>query len=70
MLILWIVFHGEDDDTDIEYVDFSKFVVASNWLVCWNCMIMDGPAMLHGLYFWLTWYVLIMYDCIMVDVTF
>ena len=30
MLILWIVFQGEDDDADIEYVGFSKFVVASN----------------------------------------
>ena len=43
-----MVFQKEDDDADIESVDFSKFVVASNWLVCWNCMIMDGPAMLHG----------------------
>ena len=23
-------FQGEDDDTDIEYMDFPKFVVASN----------------------------------------
>ena len=30
MLILWIVFQREDDDADIEFVDFSKFVVASN----------------------------------------
>ena len=30
MLILWIVFQREDDDADIESVDFSKFVVASN----------------------------------------
>ena len=30
MLILWIIFQGEDDDTDIEYMDFPKFVVASN----------------------------------------
>ena len=30
MLILWIVFQGEDNDADIESVDFSKFVVASN----------------------------------------
>ena len=30
MLILWIVFQEEDDDADIESVDFSKFVVASN----------------------------------------
>ena len=30
MLILWIVFQGEDDDADIESVDFPKFVVASN----------------------------------------
>ena len=30
MLILWIVFQKEDDDADIESVDFSKFVVASN----------------------------------------
>ena len=30
MLILWIVFQREDDDVDIESVDFPKFVVASN----------------------------------------
>ena len=48
MLILWIVFKGEDGDGDIESVDFPKFMVVSNYLVCWNCMIMDGPAMLHG----------------------
>ena len=30
MLILWIVFQGEDDDADIEYMDFPKFVVANN----------------------------------------
>jgi len=30
MLILWIVLQREDDDADIEYVDFSKFMVASN----------------------------------------
>ena len=29
-LILWIIFQGEDDDADIEYVDFPKFVLASN----------------------------------------
>ena len=28
MLILWIVFQGEDDDADIESVDFPKFVLA------------------------------------------
>ena len=27
---LWIVFQGEDDDADIEFVDFPKSVVASN----------------------------------------
>ena len=27
MLILWIVFQGEDDDADIESVDFPKFMV-------------------------------------------
>jgi hypothetical protein len=27
---LWIVFQGEDDDADLEFVDFPKFVVASN----------------------------------------
>ena len=41
MLILWIVFQEEDDDADIKSVDFPK-------LICWNCIIMDGPAMLHG----------------------
>ena len=30
MLILWIIFQGEDDDADIESVDFSEFVVKSN----------------------------------------
>ena len=30
MLILWIVFQGDDDDADIESVDFPKFMVASN----------------------------------------
>ena len=30
MLILWIVFQREDDDADIEYVDFPKFMVTSN----------------------------------------
>jgi len=30
MLILWIVFQEEDDDADIESVEFSKFVVANN----------------------------------------
>ena len=25
-----------------------KFVVVSKQLVCWNSMIMDGPAMLYG----------------------
>ena len=30
MLILWIIFQGEDDDADIESVDFLKFGVASN----------------------------------------
>ena len=32
MLILWIVFQGEDDDVDvdIESEDFPKFVVAIN----------------------------------------
>jgi len=30
MLILWIIFQGEDDDADIESVSFPKFVVASN----------------------------------------
>ena len=30
MLILWIIFQGEDDDADIEFVDFPKSVVASN----------------------------------------
>ena len=30
MFILWIVFQGEDDDADIESVDFPKFVVVSN----------------------------------------
>jgi len=29
-MFLWIVFQGEDDDVDIESVDFPKFVVASN----------------------------------------
>ena len=48
MLVLWIVFQGEDDDADIESVSFPKFVVTSNKLLCWNCMIMDGPAILHG----------------------
>ena len=44
MLILWIVFEEEDNDVDIESVDFSKFMLASNYLVCWNCMIVDGPV--------------------------
>ena len=30
MLILWIIFQEEDDDADIEFVDFPKSVVASN----------------------------------------
>ena len=30
MLILWIIFQEEDDDADIESVDFPKFMVASN----------------------------------------
>ena len=30
MSILWIIFQEEDDDADIESVDFSKFVVTSN----------------------------------------
>jgi len=30
MLILWIVFQGENDDADIESVNFPKFVVAGN----------------------------------------
>jgi hypothetical protein len=27
---LWIVFQGENDDADLEFVDFPKSVVASN----------------------------------------
>ena len=30
MLILWIIFQEENDDADIESVDFHKFMVASN----------------------------------------
>jgi len=28
--MLWIVFQGQDDDADIEFVEFPKSVVASN----------------------------------------
>ena len=30
MLILRIIFQGEDDDTDIKSTDFPKFMVTSN----------------------------------------